>query len=178
MSQSELGRVHDAAEAAAPSVPTAFLDRLPVAVFTLGPDRRIRRMNPAAARLLGIDPSSAPGRRCDEVFGCDSCDEGCGAEAAFATGEASVGSPVVAHPSGAPAIAFRIDAVPIAADEVAVVLYEVAAADPPGHDERMKEALRRAAGSVTKAARLLDVHRTTLWRWMGAAGIDRKDFFP
>jgi DNA-binding NtrC family response regulator len=44
--------------------------------------------------------------------------------------------------------------------------------------ERMRDALRRAAGSVTLAARLLGVHRTTLWRWMGQAGLRRDDFLP
>jgi transcriptional regulator with PAS, ATPase and Fis domain len=48
----------------------------------------------------------------------------------------------------------------------------------PGEDERMASALRRAAGSVTLAARLLGVHRTTLWRWMRERNLDRKDFQP
>ncbi|MCC7139729.1 MAG: sigma 54-interacting transcriptional regulator [Planctomycetes bacterium] len=44
--------------------------------------------------------------------------------------------------------------------------------------ERMRDALRRAAGSVTLAARLLGVHRTTVWRWMTEAGVKREDFLP
>ena len=37
----------------------ALLDILPVGVFTIGPDMRIRIMNGEAARLTGIDPRSA-----------------------------------------------------------------------------------------------------------------------
>ena len=53
-----------------------------------------------------------------------------------------------------------------------------AAVTGPDSSERVCDALRRAAGSVTRAAGLLGVHRTTLWRWMGAAGLSREDFFP
>ncbi|MHC4934020.1 MAG: sigma-54 interaction domain-containing protein, partial [Planctomycetota bacterium] len=43
-------------------------------------------------------------------------------------------------------------------------------------EDRMREALRRTAGCVTRAARLLGMHRTTLWRRMRESGIDREDF--
>jgi transcriptional regulator with PAS, ATPase and Fis domain len=43
-------------------------------------------------------------------------------------------------------------------------------------DERMREALRRTAGCVTRAARLLGMHRTTLWRHMRETGITREEF--
>lgn len=42
----------------------------------------------------------------------------------------------------------------------------------------MRDALRRSAGSVTLAARLMGVHRTTLWRHMVEAGIRRSEFVP
>jgi len=42
--------------------------------------------------------------------------------------------------------------------------------------KRMEEALRRTAGCVTRAARLLGVHRTTLWRHMRETGLKREDF--
>ncbi len=47
------------------------------------------------------------------------------------------------------------------------------AADP---EERMRTALRKTAGCVTRAAKLLGVHRTTLWRRMRETGIDRSEF--
>ena len=52
----------------------------------------------------------------------------------------------------------------------------------PGHpvamapEERMRNALRRTGGCVTRAARLLGVHRTTLWRHMRESGISRDEF--
>jgi PAS domain S-box-containing protein len=52
---------------------------------------------------------------------------------------------------------------------------EVAAVQP---EERLRAALQRAAGNVTRAARLLGVHRTTLWRQMREAGLRRDDFLP
>ena len=48
----------------------------------------------------------------------------------------------------------------------------------PAAEERIRAALHRAAGSVTLAARLLGVHRTTLWRWMSEAGMNRSEFRP
>ena len=43
-------------------------------------------------------------------------------------------------------------------------------------EERMRDSLRRTAGCVTRAARLLGVHRTTLWRHMRELGISRDEF--
>ncbi|MHC4547391.1 MAG: sigma-54 interaction domain-containing protein [Planctomycetota bacterium] len=45
-------------------------------------------------------------------------------------------------------------------------------------EDRVCAALKRAAGNVTRAARLLGVHRTTLWRQMREAGLRREDFLP
>jgi PAS domain S-box-containing protein len=42
--------------------------------------------------------------------------------------------------------------------------------------ERIETALRRTGGCVTRAARILGVHRTTLWRQMREAGIGRDEF--
>ncbi len=43
-------------------------------------------------------------------------------------------------------------------------------------EDRIRDALRRTAGCVTRAARFLGMHRTTLWRHMREAGIRREDF--
>jgi len=40
----------------------------------------------------------------------------------------------------------------------------------------MRGALQRTGGCVTRAARLLGMHRTTLWRHMREKGIRREDF--
>jgi len=43
-------------------------------------------------------------------------------------------------------------------------------------EERIRAALGRTGGCVTRAARLLGIHRTTLWRQMREAGLRREDF--
>jgi len=43
-------------------------------------------------------------------------------------------------------------------------------------EDRIRTALERTGGCVTRAARLLGVHRTTLWRQMREAGVRREDF--
>jgi transcriptional regulator with PAS, ATPase and Fis domain len=43
-------------------------------------------------------------------------------------------------------------------------------------EDRLRAALGRTGGCVTRAARLLGIHRTTLWRQMREAGLKRDDF--
>jgi transcriptional regulator of acetoin/glycerol metabolism len=43
-------------------------------------------------------------------------------------------------------------------------------------EDRIRAALGRTGGCVTRAARLLGIHRTTLWRQMREAGIGRDEF--
>jgi len=43
-------------------------------------------------------------------------------------------------------------------------------------EDRVREALRRTGGCVTRAARLLGVHRTTLWRRMRELKMQRDEF--
>jgi transcriptional regulator with PAS, ATPase and Fis domain len=45
-------------------------------------------------------------------------------------------------------------------------------------EDRIRAALARAAGCVSRAARLMGVHRTTLWRQMREHGLHREDFLP
>jgi len=54
---------------------------------------------------------------------------------------------------------FRAEAMPVAEPE-----------------DRIRAALSRTGGCVTRAARLLGIHRTTLWRQMREAGLSRDDF--
>jgi len=60
----------------------------------------------------------------------------------------------------------------------AVELPTLAGAALPGAtlEERMRDALRRTAGCVTRAARILGVHRTTLWRHMRELNVTRDEF--
>ncbi|HEX5138811.1 MAG TPA: sigma 54-interacting transcriptional regulator [Planctomycetota bacterium] len=43
-------------------------------------------------------------------------------------------------------------------------------------EDRIRAALGRTGGCVTRAARLLGIHRTTLWRQMREAGLSRDEF--
>jgi transcriptional regulator of acetoin/glycerol metabolism len=43
-------------------------------------------------------------------------------------------------------------------------------------EDRIRAALGRTGGCVTRAARLLGIHRTTLWRQMREVGLRRDDF--
>jgi transcriptional regulator with PAS, ATPase and Fis domain len=43
-------------------------------------------------------------------------------------------------------------------------------------EDRIRAALGRTGGCVTRAARLLGIHRTTLWRQMREAGLTREQF--
>lgn len=75
-------------EKAAP--PGDVLASLPYGVVLIGPDREVRRANPAAAELL---PALESGdERCDKLLACTApggpCEHGCLAERAAATGEA------------------------------------------------------------------------------------------
>ena len=50
-----------------------LLDLLPVGVFVIDREQRIRTLNPAASRLVGVTEGSALGLRCSEVFRCSHC---------------------------------------------------------------------------------------------------------
>jgi DNA-binding NtrC family response regulator len=62
--------------------------------------------------------------------------------------------------------------------DLPVELGGTSGADASSPTDRVEDALRRAAGSVTLAARILGVHRTTLWRWMVERGLDRSSYRP
>lgn len=167
----------------------ALLTVLPVGIYTVGADHLVRSMNPEAARLTGAVPEAVIGRRCEEVLACSFCDQpgGCVVDQARRDADMRLDSPVEIRRADGTRLKVRVDAVPLGGGEVAITLRD---AHPPGESpvgapplsddphQHMREALTRAAGSVTLAARLLGVHRTTLWRWMCEAGLDRKSFMP
>lgn len=171
-----------AAGAPAPGL-DALLEVLPFPAYTIDAADRVVSMNSAARGMLAPGASSPLGAVCRDVFHCQMCAVSCAAQDARRSGEIRREFPVDLHPPGAPGKRVRIDAAPLEDGRVAVMVREVAdvAADapPPEPDlERVKDALKRTAGNVTLAAALLDVHRTTLWRWMTEAGLHRQEFRP
>jgi transcriptional regulator of acetoin/glycerol metabolism len=47
---------------------------------------------------------------------------------------------------------------------------------PSAAEQRVRDVLRLAEGSITEASARLGVHRTTLWRWMKRRGMRREDY--
>jgi hypothetical protein len=86
------------------------------------------------------------------------------------------------HPTNAPGKRVRIDAAPLENGLVAVMIRDVKDvaddAKPPEPDlERVRMPSPRPP-AMSPCSRLLDVHRTTLWRWMTEKGLHRKEFRP
>jgi PAS domain-containing protein len=162
----------------------ALLDVLPVGAFVLDRDMHVRTMNPVAAQLVGWAAEAARGAHCHDVMRCVLCDDDCVVRRATATGRSHLGGSVSVRRCGGGTLPARLDAVPVGDDAFAVTLHPEGDLEPElvarghGQEERIRAALRRGAGSVTVAARLLGVHRTTMWRWMAEFGLSRRDFRP
>ena len=166
----------------------ALLDVLPVGAFVLDHDMHVRTMNPIAARLVGWSPEAAREAHCHDVMRCVLCDDECVVRRTNATGRSHLGGSVAVRPRGGGTLPARLDAVPLGDGSFAVTLRPEGDLEPEssacvrghgcGQEERVRAALRRGAGSVTVAARLLGVHRTTMWRWMAELGLSRRDFRP
>lgn len=161
----------------------ALLEALPFPAYTIDANDHVVSMNSSAKALMAPGTGSVAGQLCRDVFHCQMCAVTCAAQDARRTGEIQREFPVDMHPTGAPGKRVRIDAAPLEDGRVAVMIREVRDvaddAKPPEPDlERVKDALAKTAGNVTLAAALLDVHRTTLWRWMTEKGLDRKEFRP
>ena len=103
----------------------ALLDVLPIGVFTIGRDRRIRLMNGEAARLTGADLRDVVGRSCDDTMCCTFCGPECAARAVFADGETHRDFPVELRRPDGTTVSVRIDAAPLGGGEVAVTLRDV-----------------------------------------------------
>jgi PAS domain S-box-containing protein len=183
----------------------SLLDALPVGVFTVDADGSILCCNEEAARLTGVPTAAARGRPCARVFGCTFCGPVCLAAQARRTGAFERDLPSDVRGGDGANRSVAVGARALASGEVAITLRDVTqaerlrrdlaagtrpagpAAEPTGEvrsqrararDLDTRAALHRAAGNQTIAARLLGVHRTTLWRRMVALGIDRRRFDP
>lgn len=141
----------------------AFLEVLPVPVFTLDENMRVDAINAAATEVTGWQPGQAIGRQCNDLLHGEPCPACMAKETRMP--QRHVKS-ALTRPDGTHEQVY-VDTVPLGGG-VAVVLRE----------DSMREALRRAGGCVTRAARLLGIHRTTLWRRMREEGLDRAEFLP
>ena len=155
----------------------ALLEILPDAVFTLDPAQRVRFITPAAADLLGVQPDDVVGLTCEELLRCADCGPSCAVYETRTSQCTRRAFPREIHRRDGTEPSVLIDAVPLGRGYVAVVIHDVTEpVGAAGHDERIREALKRTGGCVTRAARLLNIHRTTLWRQMRQIGVRREEF--
>jgi transcriptional regulator with PAS, ATPase and Fis domain len=132
----------------------ALLDVLPVGVFTVDRDMRVKLINAEAVRLTGADPLTIVGRPCDETFGCSFCGPACAAREALADGGTHRDAPVDLRRPDGTTVSVRIDAAPLGGGEVAVTLRDVTAA------ERFRRAMKERwvfHGLVGASAAMTDV---------------------
>jgi transcriptional regulator with PAS, ATPase and Fis domain len=141
-----------------------FLSLLPTPVVTIDRDRRVAALNEAATRCTGWEPQAIIGQPCSAMLQAEVCP----ACEAWETGTTQREATAWVERPGGERVPMTVDAVPLGEPGVVVLLRE----DP------LRAALRRAGGCVTRAARLLNVHRTTVWRRMREQGIDRGEFLP
>lgn len=79
----------------------AILDSLADGLFTVDPDWNVTFFNRAAARITGIEPQQALGRKCWEVFRSSLCDGGCALRACVANGGTIVNKSIfIVRPDG------------------------------------------------------------------------------
>jgi PAS domain S-box-containing protein len=179
----------------------ALLDALPVGVFTVDAAGSIVRCNDEAARFSGLDARSVRGRACAQVFSCSLCGPVCLAQQARRAGRCDRPLPHDVRDARGTVRSIAASSRALPDGEVAIVLRDVTATErlrrdletafcapsspasspvPPraAQDAETLAALHRAAGNVTIAARLLGIHRTTLWRRMCARGLCRDRFRP
>ncbi len=116
----------------------ALLEALPLAAFTLLPDRTIRTINAAAARLLGYPAGQAVGRRCDEILRCRFHGSACAACEAQVDQRTHGECPVEVARADGERRSLLIDAVPLDGDEVAVLLRDVTEAERLRRDDRTR----------------------------------------
>ncbi len=107
----------------------ALLDVLPIGVFTIDRDRKIRLMNGEAARLTGADLRQVVGRDCDETMRCNFCGPECAARASLVDGETHRDFPVELRRPDGSTVSVKIDAAPLGGGEVAVTLRDVTEAE-------------------------------------------------
>jgi PAS domain S-box-containing protein len=93
----------------------AILDSLADGVFTVDPQWNVTFFNRAAARITGIEPDEALGRKCWEVFRSSLCDGGCALRACIQGGGTVVDQPIFIVRADGERVPVSISAAPLAA---------------------------------------------------------------
>ncbi len=93
----------------------AILDSLADGVFTVDPQWNVTFFNRAAARITGIEPDEALGRKCWEVFRSSLCDGGCALRACIQDGGTVVDQPIFIVRADGERVPVSISAAPLAA---------------------------------------------------------------
>lgn len=179
------------AEDPSPPPDDVILDALPLPLLVLDEACRVIRFNRPAERLTGHYRSKVVGRSCAEVLAATPCDEQCPIRRVLSTGAICHQSPLSLRNADGHRVAVGVLASPLPGPRgrtVGVVALLAAPASRPGGaasaqvqpwatrkqaQERLavKEALHLSGGNIARAAQLLGVHRSTLWRKIRRLGV-------
>ena len=120
----------------------ALLQGVVEGVYAVDDDRKVRYVNPQAARMLGVEPAAAIGRFCGDVLrpclkgGVRPCETGCPIVAARDGGRAQA-TEILENPDGTRRVVVITSARPVEGMQVQVM-----------RDETEIEAVRRARDSI------------------------------
>lgn len=160
-----------------PLLEEPLLEAMGLSVVVLDPDCRIVRMNARAETLTQQTSAEVTGRLCGEVLRASPCGPRCPVAMVKGGVEDACSGPMVIQDSDGQSIAVEVTASarrdkkgrPIGAVQVLRRLGEPSFVPLPLRKVNqeiaaLREALERSGGSISEAARLLGMHRTTLWR--------------
>ncbi|MGQ0613384.1 MAG: sigma-54 interaction domain-containing protein [Planctomycetaceae bacterium] len=119
------GLQKDALNCAQPGGFHALLDVLPVGVFVIDEEQRVCSINPAAAKILGVEAEAAVGSTCEQLMRCRICGPACATCHAQESGQPQLGFPTEIRRRDGTTCSLLIDAVPVDARRVAVILRDV-----------------------------------------------------
>jgi PAS domain S-box-containing protein len=152
---------------AVPAEVASMLEALPDAAFLLGRDKRLLRMNAAAAALTGLERQAAVGRPCAAVVRCDACDARCPFDRVVEDGRA-VATPSVTLEGPGGAVTAVLHTAPLdgPGGETVAVLEQVRLVDPPraavergGPLEHEREPVQAVLDSVAEGVFTVDEQR-------------------
>ena len=167
-----------------------ILDSMAVAVLALDTSCHIIRFNRTAERLTGHYRSKMVGQRCDRILEASPCGPSCPVQQVLNTGAPCLQHSITIHTSDLQRITVEALASPLLGPRDKVIgvvvvlcqdsaLVKESASDAVSlsiqqafHEKNVVvQALESAEGNITRAAKSLGIHRTTLWRKIQRLGI-------